>query len=68
MRFPYLCRVFPEDSESTIKFNQNQLFIMSLKKEPWRTIIQLLVTILTSLTTTVSANASGLTNTLTGTI
>ena len=68
MRFPYLCRVFPEDSESTIKFNQNQLFIMSFFKKTWRTIIQLVVTILTSLTTTVSANACGLTHTLTAII
>ena len=28
-------------------------------KEPWRTIIQLVITILTALTTTVSANAFG---------
>lgn len=28
-------------------------------KEPWRTIIQLVITILTALTTTVSANAIG---------
>ena len=33
-------------------------------KEPWRTIIQLVITILTALTTTVSANASGLTDKL----
>ena len=37
-------------------------------KEPWRTIIQLVVTILTALTTTVSANACGLTHTLTAMI
>ena len=33
-------------------------------KEPWRTIIQFIITILTALTTTVSANASGLTERL----
>jgi hypothetical protein len=30
-------------------------------KEPWKTVIQIVITILTALTTTVSANACGLT-------
>jgi len=33
-------------------------------KEPWKTVIQIVITILTALTTTVSANASGLTDQL----
>jgi len=37
-------------------------------KEPWKSIIKLVIIILTSLTTTVSANASGLTETLTAMI
>jgi len=31
-------------------------------KEPWKTVVQIVITILTALTTTVSANASGLTS------
>ena len=33
-------------------------------KEPWKTIVQIVITILTALTTTVSANATGLTHAL----
>ena len=37
-------------------------------KEPWKTVIQIVITILTALTTTVSANACGLTDKLTAMI
>jgi hypothetical protein len=37
---------------------------MQMLKEPWKTIVQVVITILTALTTTVSANASGLTSQL----
>jgi len=33
-------------------------------KEPWKTVIQIVITILTALTTTVSAKAIGLTDAL----
>ena len=33
-------------------------------KEPWKTILQVIITILTSLTTAVTANATGITQTL----